>query len=166
MEIKIGIGVDNLVFGMSQEEVKGIVGEPNKITEIEECGWILYYFNDLLIKTIFDKNEDCKMYSIEVFNPRMLMFNQKIINEGKSKILELLHLNGYYEIEEEEYDFFETVFCREIWTTFTFEFNRLRSIEFSPLFKKDGKFIWSSTPPARFKQNSSLQEKFGKPKVK
>ena len=145
LEIKIGIGLEDLVFGMSQEDVKSIMGEPDKISETEREDGIVYYFNGLLIKTKFHKDEDCRMYSIEIFNQGMLMFNQKIMNKTKNEILDLLKLNGYNEIEKEEYDFFETVFCREIWTTFTFEFNRLSSLEFSPLFKKEGKFVWPVT---------------------
>ena len=141
-KIKIGIGLDDLIFGMSQEEVKYIAGEPDKVTEIEECGWRVYDFNDLLIKTKFDKNEDYKMDRIEVLNPEVLVFNQKIINKRKSEILDLLELNGYCEIEEEDYDLFDTILCEEIWMDFSFEFGRLKSVEIGPLFDNGDKKIW------------------------
>ena len=32
MEIKIGVGLDNIVFGMSQEEVKNLLGLPDKVS--------------------------------------------------------------------------------------------------------------------------------------
>ena len=140
MEIKIGIGLDDIVFGMSQEEVKTIMGKPDKISELDER--IVYYFNVPLIKTAFDMTDDYKMYSIEVFNPETILFNKKVINETKSDIFGLLNSNGYYEIEGEEYDTFETLFCKDIWSTFMFEFNRLKSVEFSPLYGDDDKLIW------------------------
>ena len=70
VEIKIGIGLDNLVFGMSQQEVKNTLGEPDKINETEKIDGIVYYFNNELIKTKFDQNESLKLYSIEVLNFR------------------------------------------------------------------------------------------------
>lgn len=143
MEIKIGIGLDNIIFGMSQEDVKRIIGKPDKITEDERPDGITYYYNHLLIKTNFDKDEDCRLYSIEVFNPDVYMFDQKIMGKEKDEILDLLKSNGYCEIEQEDYSCFETVFCEKIWSTFEFEFNRLRNIEFSPLFGDDGAtIIW------------------------
>jgi hypothetical protein len=144
MEIKIGIGLDNLIFGMSQDEVKSILGMADKITETEKEEGIVCYFNKLLIKTKFDKNEDCRMYSIEVFNPEAIMFGQKIIDADMQKILKILESNDCEKIEREDYDTFETIFCEEIWSTFLFEFDRLRSVEFSPLFGDDDKIIWPS----------------------
>ena len=45
MEIKIGIGLDNIVFGMSQEDVNSIFGIPDKISETEKINGIVYYYN-------------------------------------------------------------------------------------------------------------------------
>ncbi|MCL2677960.1 MAG: hypothetical protein FWE85_02780 [Clostridiales bacterium] len=155
MEIKIGIGFENLVFGMSQKEVITIMGKPNKVSEFEiedeeEGGRIVYFYNDSLIATKFDEDENFRMYSIEVFNPEALMFGQKIMNKVKDEILDLLKLNGYFEIAEEKYDYFDAVFCEEIWSRFIFEFDRLKSVEVSPLFDKDEKIIWPEMPRPRF----------------
>lgn len=142
MEIKIGVGLDNLVFGMSQEEVKNILGIPDKVTDTEKENGIVYYFNNKLIKTKFDKDENLRLYSIEVYNPEAVLFNQKILNKTKNEIINLIQDAGYNKIEYEDYDTFDTIFCEEIWSTFTFEFDRLRNIEFSPLFKDGNKIIW------------------------
>lgn len=40
----------------------------------------------------------------------------------------------------EDYDFFEVIFCEKIWTVFCFEYDRVKSIEFSVLL--DGKDNW------------------------
>lgn len=142
VEIKIGIGLDDLIFGMSQEEVKNILGKPDKVNDIEKNKGIVYYFYNELIKTKFDEEEDLKLYSIEVHNPNVLMFNQKVINKTKEEIKRLLIDNGYAKLEYEDYETFETIFCEDIWATFEFELNRLRNIEFSPLFKDNENIIW------------------------
>lgn len=86
MEIKIGVGLDNLIFGMSQDQVKSILGEPNKISNDALDFGIVYFFNKEMILAKFDNEEDLKLYSIEVHNPKVKMFNQRIINKSKKKI--------------------------------------------------------------------------------
>lgn len=142
MKINIGIGLDNIIFGMSQDDVKSIIGKPDKITEAEEFDNIIYYYNKLLIKTKFDKDEDYRLYSIDVYNPEALIFNQKMIYKDKREVLDILNLNGYKQLSYDDYGSFDTVFCEEIWSTFMFEFDRLISIEFSPLFKDNDIIIW------------------------
>jgi len=142
MEIKIGIGIENLFFGMKQTEIKCILGEPNKINEDEMEDGIVYYYNDKMIKLKFDKEEDYKLNSIEVHNQEIKLFNQNIFRKTKCEIEEILESNGYFKFEYEEYTTFDTLFCEEIWTTFVFEFDKLMNIEFSPLFNDNDERIW------------------------
>jgi len=79
---------------------------------------------------------------IEVFDSKVCMFNQNIMYRNKGEIMEILKLNGYSNIEQEDYDTFETVFCEEIHSYFDFKFNRLTGIDFGPLFKNDDEIIW------------------------
>jgi len=142
MEIKIGLGLDNIIFGIFQEDVINVLGKPDKISESEKEDGIVYYYNNQMIKTKFDLLDNGKLYSFEVYNPKAIMFNQEIINKKKSEILDLLKLNGYDDIEQEDYEFFETLFCRGIWSTFAFEFGKLVHVEFSPLSDSNDKIIW------------------------
>lgn len=141
MEIVIGIGLEPLIFGMSQDEVKSIWGKPDKITNEELEFAIIYYYNEKLIKTKFDRDEDLKLYSIEVFNPEVRLFNNSVIGKTKKEIERMLENKGYSKLVHEDYETFDTVFCEQIWTTFEFEFDRLKSIEFSPLFDND-EIVW------------------------
>ena len=142
MECKIGIGIDNIIFGMSQKEIKNILGDPDRCSETEKENGIVYTYNDKMIKLKFDKNENSKLYSIEIHNQEILLFGQNIIDRSRNYIYNLLTANGYKNIEYTDYDFFETLFCREIWTTFSFRFDRLISIEYSPLSNIDNIIIW------------------------
>lgn len=46
MEIKIGTGIRNIVFGMTQDEIETILGKPDKVIETETPGWITYEYQD------------------------------------------------------------------------------------------------------------------------
>ena len=144
MEIIIGIGLDNIIFGMSQEEIKSILGEPDKINSEEIDYGIVYYFNKEMLVVKFDKDENFKLYSIESFNPEIKMFNKRIMKKSKDSIKTLLRKKGYTKVGYQEYDSFDTLYFEEIRTTLMFEFDRLRSIEFSPLLKNDDEIIWPS----------------------
>lgn len=142
MEIIIGRGLGDIVFGMYEDDIVSMLGEADKINYSEKENGVVYYYNDKMIKLKFDKDEDGKLYSIEVFHPDLILFDQKVIDKKKEEIENLLMKNECYNLEFEDYDTFETLFCEKIWSTFMFEFNKLRSIEFSPLFKNENDIIW------------------------
>lgn len=142
MEVKIGIGVDNIVFGMTQEEVDYLWGKPNKVSKSELENGVVYYYNDKMIKFNFDGEYGYKLYSIEIFHPQLLILGKSVINETKENIISILNESGYVKTEYEDYDFFDTIFCEDIWSTFRFEFNMLKSIEFSPLYDDNDEMIW------------------------
>ena len=50
MEIKIGTGLDKLIFGMVQNDVESILSKPDKINDIdtESDNAIIYYYYDLI----------------------------------------------------------------------------------------------------------------------
>ena len=79
MEIKIGIGLDNLIFGMSQDEVKSILGVPDKINDEDYA--IVFYYNSKMIKVKFDKDEHLKLYSIEVVNQDARIFGKNLFGK-------------------------------------------------------------------------------------
>lgn len=141
MEIKIGIGLDNIIFGMTQEDIINILGSPDKMSETEISYGLVYSYNNKMIKLKFDRDEELRLTSIEVYCPGVKMFNQKIIGKTKDQIIGFLEEKHYKEPKYEEYDFFETLFYEEIWATFEFEFSKLRCIEFSPLLEND-EIIW------------------------
>ena len=142
MKIKVGIGLDNIIFGMNQEEIENILGIPCKISKTGSGYGIVYIYNRKMVRLTFDRDENYKLFWIDAYHPKILMFNQSIINKTKKEINTLLFANGYSKVEYSCYDNFETLFCEEIWTTFNFEFNKLISIEFTPLINNNDEVIW------------------------
>lgn len=74
------------------------------------------------------------------------MFDRNLFGISMNEIENLLKELGYSKAEYEDYETFETLFCEEIWTTFEFEFDRLRVIEFSPVFIDDDNRKWPEIP--------------------
>lgn len=146
MEVQIGVGLDNLIFGMSENDVMAILGKPDEIDMYLSFA-ITYCYNTMMIKLRFDKVEELKLYDIEIFNPHVIMFKQKLIGKSKSQIKSILKKLGYTKIEHEDYacydmDGFETLFSDEIGTFFAFEFNKLIHIDIEPIINDKDKIIW------------------------
>lgn len=104
MDVKIGVGLDNIVFGMSQDEVKNLLGAPDKVSNTEWTYRIVLTFNSLMTKFKFDEKENLKLVSIETYYPDAIMFNQRIIGKEKQKwkhffkVLALVKLNTKFTI--------------------------------------------------------------------
>ncbi|MBN1499713.1 MAG: hypothetical protein JW982_06150 [Spirochaetes bacterium] len=144
MEIKIGIGLDNVFFGIKEDKLIQLLGDPDRINEIDmelPDSRILYY-NDQFTKYKFDKNENYRLYSIETYNPMVIMFDKKLIGMKKDALLKLLKEKNVAHLEFEDYYSFEIIHSDQINTTFMIEFDRLTSIEFSPLLLDEDTIQW------------------------
>lgn len=142
MEIKVGIGIDDIYFGMSQKDVVAKLGKPDKINSNLMKNAVTYFYNDKMALFYFDEEDDLKLTSIEVYHPEALMFNQPVINKSKSEIVDWLNTLEYTKLEYEEYDYFDTIFCEDIWAEFEFQFEKVVCVKFGPLFDEDDETIW------------------------
>ncbi len=144
MEIKLGIGLDNVIFGIKEDKIVKILGEPDKKNEVDEevpYARVLYY-NEQQTKYKFDQEENFRLYSIETYNANVIMFDKKIIGTKKEALLKLLKEKHVAQLEFEDYFSFETIHSDQINTTFTMEFDRVISIEFSPLLLDEFTIQW------------------------
>ncbi|EMO79270.1 hypothetical protein LEP1GSC126_2838 [Leptospira kirschneri str. 200801774] len=151
MNIEIGKGLNEIYFGMSIDEVKSKLGEPDEIYDYDYEGTQstgYEYFSEES-EYEFDQEEDNKLYSITISNPSIRLFGKPIIGESIETIRELLNQNGIDDLEEddeEEHDHQEeehdhthgvTAFSDKINAIFQFEEDELIFFGFSPLFKDD-----------------------------
>ncbi|WP_061218764.1 hypothetical protein [Leptospira weilii] len=151
MNIEIGKGLNGLYFGMSREEVKSKLGEPDEIYDYDYEGSVstgYEYFSEES-EYEFDKDEGDRLYSITISNPSIRLFGKPIIGESIETIRDLLSENGIDDFEEDdgEHDHEDhdhhgeihgvTAFSDKLNSVFQFEENELVFFGFSPLFKDD-----------------------------
>ena len=141
MNIEIGKGLLNIKFGMKEDEIIQILGNPDKIINCREDGKE-YLYNRLKLKLFFSIEDDNRLYSIEVFNKSNTFLSTEVIGLTLEELLSFMAQNGYEKHDEiDEYDYFDTIHFDDCNTSFTIEFNEITSFEFSPLFKDD-EIIW------------------------
>lgn len=140
MIANIGIGYGEILFGMTRNDVCKILGNPDKIITCRDDGeeWI---YNNLKIKIFFGDEENKRLYSIEVFHKESEYLSHTIIGMRLNDFRRFMESEGYNSFEYESYDYFETLYCDPLNTTFTVEFGEISSFEFSPLYKEDNDMI-------------------------
>lgn len=135
MIANIGIGYGEILFGMTKNDVNKILGNPDKIITARDDG-VEWIYNNLKIKLFFGYEENERLYSIEVFDKKADYLSHTIIGMSAKNFRQFMELKGYT-FEYESYDYFETLYCDSLNTTFTIEFGEINSFEFSPLFDED-----------------------------
>lgn len=142
MEIIIGRGLGSLVLGMSSRMVKNILGEPDRINTDERDGFVVYYYNKIMTRLFFCVDQEEILHTIDTYHKDTYLWDQKVIGKSMTEIEMLLKENNINTWEIEDYDFYEVIFCEEIWSIFCFEYDKLISIEFSIISDEDGNLIW------------------------
>ncbi len=72
MELKLGIGIDNLIFGMEQSEIKSIIGEPDEQKSSEEDIFKFFYtYNQQKIHLSFYNLHADKFSYIKISNEEL-----------------------------------------------------------------------------------------------
>ncbi|NTW33247.1 MAG: hypothetical protein HGB12_11600 [Bacteroidetes bacterium] len=107
IEIKIKAGLNNLKFGISMDEVKKILGDPDDtetIEDSEEPTEVWYYWENGI--TVFFEGENKKIcVCFETDNPDATLFGKKISEIKEKEIADLCRKNGFsdFETEDEEW---------------------------------------------------------------
>lgn len=131
IELKKGIG--NLMFGMTVENVKQVLGEPTEMETIdngmEEETLVLHYDDQNL--TLFFEGETKLLDCIDTDNEETILFGQKIYTMDEKEIAQLLISNNYFaeDIETESWGERRVTFI-EGNIDFFFEKDELMSVVF------------------------------------
>src|SRR5690606_29005801 len=114
MEVKLKHGIDKLLFGMKQQDVIAIYGEPDKKIIDEEKN-ILYLYNDQKWQLTFYEDEDFRLGYIICAHPDLTLFSNKIIGMkiGDAKATLQQHKMTSWELEE--FDITESYFNEDHW---------------------------------------------------
>lgn len=103
-------GFGDIKFGMTSEEVIGILGLPSNNEEIESIlvenddASILYDYDDDNISVYFEGRQNPVVSSISTYNEDATLFGEFVYNMNPNQIKDLMKKNGYKDFDEEEQD--------------------------------------------------------------
>ncbi|WP_218841368.1 hypothetical protein, partial [Winogradskyella undariae] len=151
-KIKTGIGVGELKFGISKDDAKQILGEPDdcekySYSNTEKDLTEIWYYKNLGLNISFDEDEDWRLGSITIESETYLFENSIFIGQDKNEILSKLKNLKIIDVEYEDMSTIENP-THELYSSdtlginFWFDNNKLSEIQINPLFIDDETIKW------------------------
>lgn len=151
-DIKTGEGLGIIKFGMTREQVRAILGEPDDIdtysdSDLEDDASESWHYDELEISLSFDEDTDWKLVTIAVSSPNYAFHNKNLIGlPAEALMAELKPLElGDYESEDwssEEIPDHKLISFPEVQLNFWFEDGELTEIQWGPLFSDEDTIRW------------------------
>ena len=143
MELRPKIGIDNLTFGMTRLEVIEILGNPDRIIELEDDNnQLILEWNKKLLRLTFYKDENEKLGYLRTLNPK-LKYNDQLIINSNTEFVKNEIFNELKEWEEDKYDFLTVHFNEKYWLSLNCEYGIVIDIEMGVPFRNDEEYDWA-----------------------
>lgn len=144
MDIKLGYGIDSILFGHTEQQVIASIGNPDKTFFTDEENKRLQ-FNDLLLELSFEAENDHRLGWIEVHNKNVSILGRQLIGKSMPEVLSILRTELGTEPAIDDYGSFISVTFEKEWLELQFSFNKLTNINFGVLYGKNNEPEWPST---------------------
>ena len=141
MKINLKHGIDQLVFGMKQNDVIAIYGKPNRNYKDEDDN-VIFSYNSLKMRLTFYNDEDFKLGYIVASIAEMELFEHKIIGRKISDVKSELATKGITKFTQEDFDTFENYFNEDHWIIFQTEFDEVVKFEIGAIINDKDEFDW------------------------
>jgi hypothetical protein len=141
MEIKLKYGIDNLLFGMKEQDVTKILGKPDTQYKDEEEN-IVFMYNARKLRLIFYKEEAFKLGYMTTTNPIVKLFNTTIIGKNWSDVLPVLEKHKVKSFETDTVEGMMSYFNEENWLFVHIDYNEIVKIEVGAVFSDKDEFDW------------------------
>lgn len=143
MEVLIGTGVGNLLFGLTEDKAKVILGLPDKLYE-DDFGCRRLQFNKVRLQLSFEPENGGLLGWIEVHNPNAKLFGHSLLGKSRKTVLDLLKAEIGQPSELDDYGSFDTAFYEDQWLELHFQFGRLQNLNLGVLYGNDDEPLWPS----------------------
>lgn len=141
MKINLKSGIEQLLFGMKQNDVTAIYGKPDRNYKDEDDNVILVY-NKLKMRLTFYQEEDLRLGYIVASSPKLELFGNLIIDKPIASVKKELAAKGLTKFTQEEFDTFENYFNEENWFILQTEFEEVVKFEIGAIINQKDEFDW------------------------
>ncbi|MES2486615.1 MAG: hypothetical protein V4581_11810 [Bacteroidota bacterium] len=141
MKIKLKSGIDGLVFGMKEKDVKALYGEPSRQFKDDENNNI-YLYDDKKLRLTFYVEEDFKLGYIVASAKDLELFSEKVIGQTWAAIQPKLIAGGIKDFETETFDITDNNFNEANWVIFQVEYNEVVRVELGAAINNKDEFDW------------------------
>jgi hypothetical protein len=143
MELKPKIGIDNLKFGMTQNEILKILGKPDREkTDEDDDNSILWEYQAHQMLLTFYKNEENRFGYFRTINQKVTYNGQKIIFSKFQLAQKEIFGKIISKWEKSEYDFLTTYFNETYWLSLNVDYGMITEIQMGVPFKDEDEYAW------------------------
>lgn len=151
-EIKAGIGLGQLKFGMSRDEVKKLLGEPDEIesysyAEEDQDLTESWHYDELELSLGFDGEEDWKLTTISVTSDFYELKNKRLMGLSKEDLLTALSELDFADLDIDDWESDDNteqtlISSDSFGMGFWVEDGFLIEIQWNPLFSDEDTIVW------------------------
>ena len=146
MEIRPGIGVGQILFGLTEPELVRVLGSPDKRYRTDSEALRLQYFGLRLEFSIEPDNGD-RYGWVEVHSPEATLFGHCVVGEPIAQVFSLISEALGEEPEHEDYGSLETFFYPRNWVELQVEFGRVVSVNCGVVYDDADEPQWPNAKP-------------------
>ncbi len=142
MELKLGIGIDNVIFGLLESDITGMLGDPDKVTAEEESEEeVIYQYFEQKLSLTFYSEEVGKLGYIRTANPDVTYNGRKLVGQPIMELLNTVFAPlGDWDLED--YGSLEVYNFEDYWLVLNVEYGCVTDIELGVLFNEDDSYNW------------------------
>ena len=151
-EIKSGIGIGIIKFGMFRKDIKKILGVPSEseqynYSDTEEDISETWHYDDLSLSIGFDQEDDWRLMTLSVSSKFYQFRGKHLIGLSKTKVTGILKELKIDDLEFEDLSTIESpdhklISSDSIGINFWFDHGILDEIQWGPLFIDDETINW------------------------
>ncbi|MEO0046437.1 MAG: hypothetical protein RL705_1628 [Bacteroidota bacterium] len=131
-------GVDQLLFGMKQNHVEAIYGQPSKQFK-DDDGNVIYLYNNQKLRLTFYEDEAFRLGYIITSNAEATLLGITVMGKNVTQIKSELPFKTW---EEEDFDSTENHFNESNWLILQAEFDTIIRVEIGAIIKDNDEFDW------------------------
>jgi len=148
MDIKLGIGLGDIKFGFTREQVLAILGEPDEketysYSDSDEDLTEAWHYDDIEISISFNEEDDWRLSTIAISSEESTLGGKKIIGLSKEELLaeiKKLDLTDYESRKVSETEELISSDTGEI--NFWVDDNTITEIQWGPFFLDEDTINW------------------------
>ena len=147
-----GVGLGKIRFGMTRDQIKFILGEPEEVDnfyldDAKKCESESWYYDSKGLSLSFEAEEDWKLITIEVDEEGFTLQGNTVIGISKKELYVLLEELDITDLYEEatpmnETETHELVSSDSFEINFWLEENRVSEIQWGPLYSSEDTVNW------------------------
>ena len=151
-EIKPGIGLGVIKFGMKRDQIKLILGTPNEtdvfyMTESDDSETEVWYYDEEALSLSFDAADDWRLVTIEVDDERFTLEGYKLFQANKLTVIKVLDKIGISDFKHEvtpmdEAPTHELISSDSLGINFWLDEDAVTEIQWGPFFNTDESVNW------------------------